>query len=63
MTFPELQPSGTRPKVRRKIDACIDEYRICGGVRVELAHAFESRDVPDTTLTAFIRTRLASEVA
>jgi hypothetical protein len=33
-----------------------------GGVRVQLAAAFENGEVPDATLTAFIRARLASEV-
>ena len=50
------------PEARKKIASWIDDYRVRGGVRVELAAAFETRDVPDTTLTAFIRARLASEV-
>jgi hypothetical protein len=44
------------PEARSKIDTWIDVYRVGGGVRVELAAAFESGDVPDTTLA-----RLASE--
>jgi|HubBroStandDraft_6_1064221.scaffolds.fasta_scaffold543194_2 hypothetical protein len=50
------------PEARKKIDAWIDVYRVDGGVRADLAAAFETGDVPDTTLTAFIRARLASEV-
>ena len=50
------------PEARKKIDAWIDVYRVDGGVRGELADALETGDVPDTTLTAFIRARLASEV-
>jgi hypothetical protein len=49
-------------EARDKIDTWIDVYRVGGGVRAELAAAFENGDVPDTTLTAFIRMRLASEV-
>jgi hypothetical protein len=49
------------PEARNKIDTWIDVCRVGGGVRVELAAAFESGDVPDTTLAAFIRARLASE--
>jgi hypothetical protein len=49
-------------EARNKIDTWIDVYRVGGGVRVELAAAFEGGDIPDTTLTDFIRARLASEV-
>ena len=50
------------PEARKKIDTWIDVYRVGGGARVELAVAFETSEVPDTTLTAFTRARLASEV-
>jgi hypothetical protein len=50
------------PEARHKIDACIDDYLVRGGVRLALAGAFEDGDVPGSTLTAFIRARLASEV-
>jgi hypothetical protein len=50
------------PAARNRIDAWMDVYRVDGGLRVELASAFETGEVPDTTLTAFIRARLASEV-
>jgi hypothetical protein len=49
-------------EARKKTDAWIDVYRVDGGVRVELAAAFETGEIPDATLTAFIRARLASEV-
>ena len=50
------------PEARNKIDTGIDVYRVGGGVRVELARAFQDGLVPDTALTPFIRARLASEV-
>jgi hypothetical protein len=50
------------PEARHKIDTCIDDYLVRGGVRLAIAGAFEDGDVPPTTLTAFVRARLASEV-
>jgi hypothetical protein len=49
-------------EARKKIDAWIDVDRVDGGLRVDLVAAFEGGDVPDTSLTDFIRARLASEV-
>lgn len=48
------------PEARKKINGWIDDYHYRGGVRVELAAAFENEHPPDTTLTTFIRRRLAS---
>ena len=38
------------PKARNSIDACIDRYRAQGGLRVEIAAAFEAERVKPRTI-------------